>query len=66
MILSILFAVWIVVATVTFAMQFDPDDWRGDVLLALAWPFVFIVALGLAIYGATTEAYNRLLGRRHE
>jgi len=35
MILSILFGVWLLVAIVTFAMQFDPDDWVADAALAL-------------------------------
>lgn len=60
MILSILFGIWLLVAIVTFAMQFDPDDWMADAALALAWPFVFAVALAMAICGATTEAYSRM------
>jgi hypothetical protein len=60
MILAILFGIWLIVAVVTFAMQFDPDDWAIDIVLALVWPLVFFVALALAISGATTEAYSRM------
>ena len=60
MILSILFGVWLLVAIVTFAMQFDPDDWVADAVLASLWFIVFGVALAMAICGATTEAYSRM------
>lgn len=69
MIFGILFGIWLVVAVVIFAMQFDPDEWLGGAILAVIWPLAFLFVLAVAISGATTEAYARLrnsMRSRHE